>query len=148
MKSENEMYRIPEKGKIAGVCAGVAEYFGWELWLVRIVTVTGTLLSGNLFVIGYFLAWFIMDKKPQGKGDVHLRTSRARRVKKGKGWHAEPEENERVEIKEKVWQAGEPPRRAFKDIKHKFAKVETRLRNVEKYVTSSEYQLNKEINSL
>ena len=31
------LYRIPQSGKIAGVCAGIAEYFNFETWLVRVL---------------------------------------------------------------------------------------------------------------
>ena len=71
---------------------------------------------------------------------------------RGKGWHNEPvseqDEDKKVEVKAHVWQAGEPPRQAYFDIKHKFKRIEDRLRKVETYVTSSEYQLNREINKL
>ena len=28
---DKKLYRDPQNGMIAGVCAGVAEYFGWEI---------------------------------------------------------------------------------------------------------------------
>ena len=34
-KQIKQLYRIPEHGKIAGVCAGLAERFDIETWLVR-----------------------------------------------------------------------------------------------------------------
>ncbi len=54
----------------------------------------------------------------------------------------------KVEVKTKVWQAGEPPKQAFHDIRNRFEKAEVRLRKMETYVTSREYQLNKEISRL
>ena len=30
------LYRIPQSGKVAGVCAGIADYFNFETWLVRV----------------------------------------------------------------------------------------------------------------
>ena len=38
------LYRIPQSGKIAGVCAGIAEYFAIETWLVRVLAVSIFLL--------------------------------------------------------------------------------------------------------
>lgn len=63
MNIKRELYRDQEKGRVAGVCAGLAEYFGWELWLVRIIFVSGFLLTGgSFFFVGYVVAWFILDK--------------------------------------------------------------------------------------
>ncbi|MCV2883152.1 envelope stress response membrane protein PspC [Aestuariibacter sp. AA17] len=153
MKQKRELYRISEKGKIAGVCAGVAEYFGLEVWLVRILTVTGFfLLAGPFVIVTYIAAWFILDKKPKGglgkaaQESAHLSDGKSYR---GKGWRNDDElDDGKVEVKTNVWQAGEPPKQAFFDINRKFLKIEQRLRNVETYVTSSEYQLNREINKL
>ena len=44
MRSGNSLYRDTENGRIAGVCAGIAEYFKIETWLVRILTVTAFFL--------------------------------------------------------------------------------------------------------
>lgn len=152
MNCRKELTRDPDRGKIAGVCAGLAEYFGIELWLIRILVVTAFFLSAGTFVIvSYIAAWFILEKKPAGRHPIpnsfkghssHFRHA-------GKGWHNVPEdEEEKVKVKSKVWQSGEPPKQAFMDIQQRFAKNEQRLRNIETYVTSSEYQLNREINSL
>ncbi|MFT5674240.1 MAG: phage shock protein C [Paraglaciecola sp.] len=151
MNTRKDLYRDPDKGKIAGVCAGLAEYFGLELWLVRILVVTGFfLLAGPFVIVAYIAAWFILDKKP-GTTDKHdvFKHQKSSRATTGKGWHNSSEQEEgKVEVKGKVWQAGEPPRQAFHDIKQRFERNETRLRKIETYVTSSEFQLNREINSL
>jgi phage shock protein C len=49
--------------KIAGVCAGVAEYFDLDVSLVRVVW----LVAGVLTVIGclsYPIAWIVMPEEP------------------------------------------------------------------------------------
>ena len=151
MKSSKQLQRDTENGKIAGVCAGFADYFGIETWLIRIATVAATLLlAGPLLPVFYIAAWFILDKKPVERGfsahhEVHSSVSQS----KGKGWHNETTDlDKKIAVKAKVWQAGEPPRQAFYDIKQQFSRIENRLRKVETYVTSSEYQLNREINKL
>ncbi|NCP64034.1 MAG: envelope stress response membrane protein PspC [Paraglaciecola sp.] len=148
MKTHKDLYRDPEKGKIAGVCAGLADYFGMELWLVRIIFVSAFFLTAGTFVlVSYVAAWFILEKKdavPKANRDVPFQTSFK---KHGKGWHNTPEED-KVVVKSKIWQAGEPPKQAFFDIQQRFAKNESRLRKVESYVTSAEFQLNREINQL
>lgn len=46
--------------KIAGVCAGVAEHFGWNTRNVRLVWVICTLLGVGAPLIFYLLLWFLM----------------------------------------------------------------------------------------
>lgn len=48
---------------IAGVCAGIAEYFGWEVTLFRVVYVVVSILSvafPGIFV--YLILWVVMPK--------------------------------------------------------------------------------------
>jgi len=155
MKTFGSLHRDPSKGKIAGVCAGIAEYFGMEIWLVRILTLTGFfLLAPPFFFVGYIAAWFILEKKPRGlstksRDDEFASSPPPPNRAKGKGWHnVSEQESEKVVVKSKVWQAGEAPKQAFIDIKQRFAKNETRLRKMETYVTSSEFQLNRELSKL
>jgi len=154
MKTFGSLYRDPSKGKIAGVCAGIAEYFGMEIWLVRILTLTGFfLLAPPFFFVGYIAAWFILEKKPRGlstraRESEFTATSQYNRVP-SKGWHnVSEQESEKVVVKSKVWQAGEPPKQVFIDIQRRFANNEDRLRKMESYVTSSEFQLNRELSKL
>ena len=142
---KKELYRDSEKGKIAGVCAGIANYFGWELWLVRIIFISGVLLTGSFFFMAYIIGWFILEKKPTAE---HRKPEAFSYKNEGKGWVSNSDEEVKVEVKSKVWQAGEPPKQAFKDIHNHFGKLELRLRSIETYVTSSEFNLNREINKL
>lgn len=152
MNTRKTLYREPTKAKIAGVCAGLAEYFGLETWLVRIVVVSGFfLLAGPFILFAYIAAWFILEKRPKGETSQGHHVFEKRHTSgqsRGKGWHNVSVEEEKVVVKSKVWQAGEPPKQAFIDIKQRFEKNESRLRRVETYVTSAEYQLNREISSL
>lgn len=149
MRNGKQLYRNPEKAKIAGVCSGVAEYFGLETWLVRILVVTGFfLLAGPFIFVAYIAAWFILDKKPKYLDTVQ---TTPHTFSRGKGWtnpNGGRVKETKVEVKTKVWQAGEPPKQAFHDIRNRFEKAESRLRRMETYVTSKEYQLNKEISRL
>ncbi|MDN3683486.1 PspC domain-containing protein [Vibrio sinaloensis] len=47
--SNKELYRDTVNGKITGVCAGLANYFGLETWLVRILVISAALLGGSFF---------------------------------------------------------------------------------------------------
>lgn len=150
MRDGKQLQRDSQQGKIAGVCAGIADYFGIETWLVRIATVAATLLLAGPFVpVFYIAAWFILDKKEPESGLGSHRNASFAGKHSVKGWKSDEEDDDRkIEVKSKVWQAGEPPKQAFYDIKQRFVRIETRLRKVETYVTSSEFQLNREINKL
>lgn len=150
MKQVRGLYRNADNARIAGVCAGIADYFGIETWLVRILTVTGFfLLAGTFVFVAYIACWFILDKKPAD--GVYVDHEPKTGSQMGKGWKNAASafsNTNRVEVKTKVWQAGEPPRQAFHDIANRFQEAEKRLRKMETYVTSREYQLNREISRL
>lgn len=48
--------------KIAGVCAGIAEYFNLDPTLVRIAFVIGTIASQGSFLLAYFILSIVMPK--------------------------------------------------------------------------------------
>ena|SRR5581483_5090653 len=52
-------------GKIAGVCAGFARYFGVDVTLVRVIWLVLTIWPLPLFgVVSYIVAWIVMPKEP------------------------------------------------------------------------------------
>lgn len=163
MKTGTSLYRDPKNGKIGGVCAGIADYFNLETWFVRILTVTAFfLLAGPFILVTYIAAWFILDKKPAGEyyasgadrfcDDVNTAQSGFVNKVRRKSSHTEnstsTSEERKIEVKSRVWQAGEPPREAFFDIQERFRVAELKLRRLERYVTSKEFELNREISRL
>lgn len=121
------LYRSTDRQKLAGVCAGLADYFGFETWLVRVVVASAIILTGifGLPLLAYIILWLVLDKAPSGKSKTQVHT-----------------------VKSHVWQAGEPPRQAFKEVVTRFEKLEFRLRRLEKEVTSNEFSLKHEISKL
>ena len=69
--------RSPSKGTIAGVCAGLADYFGTDVVLMRlifvIIALVGAIVGG---VIVYVAAWIIM---PAGESEPAPATGRVLR---------------------------------------------------------------------
>ena len=50
---------------IAGVCGGLAEYFGWPAFRLRLVWVIGTLFSAAFPGVLFYLAlWYLMPEEP------------------------------------------------------------------------------------
>ena len=45
------------KGRmLAGVCAGAAEYFGWDVTLVRVLVAVVSIITGGMGVLAYLAA--------------------------------------------------------------------------------------------
>jgi len=143
-KSRGELYRDPSRAKIGGVCAGLADYLGWESWLVRILVVSGVLFGMPFLVMIYVAAWFILDKKPVLLRDQHGDYQKEN-AKKTAGRDSF---DTSIKVKARIWQAGEPPKQAFHDIRRKFNALEKELRKIESYVTSTEFTISREINKL
>lgn len=151
-----ELYRNPARGKIAGVCAGIADYFGWETWLIRILVVSGVLFGMPFLILGYIAAWFILDKNP--KAQAKMANAKFHRTEASSHYHKDnaqadqhseyEQANESIKVKARVWQSGEPPKQAFHDIRRKFGSLEKQLQGIEQYVTSSEFTVAREINKL
>lgn len=50
--------------KLAGVCAGIAEHFGWDITITRVVYTLATIfLAGFPGIIIYAILAFIMPEK-------------------------------------------------------------------------------------
>jgi phage shock protein C len=147
-----KLNRIRSQGKVAGVCAGIAEYTGLETWLVRVIWFSGLLFSGFLFIIVYIAAWFILDvKEEQGYSSNVKRGGKDQWSRFGVRDEVELARDEidrAVHIKRNVYQSGEPPRMAFRDITQQFRGIEDRIKDMESYVTSNEFTLKREINRL
>lgn len=50
--------------KLAGVCSGIAEYFGWDVTLVRIGTVVVSCLYGA-GILAYIIGAIVMPNKAE-----------------------------------------------------------------------------------
>lgn len=65
METENNhrLYRSPNR-MIAGVCAGIAEFFGLNVTSVRLATLL-LLLFGGLSLWVYIMLWLIVPRAPK-----------------------------------------------------------------------------------
>lgn len=57
------LYRSRSNRYIAGVCGGVAEYFGWDPTLIRLLTLASLILPGTQVIV-YIIAWVVMPNEP------------------------------------------------------------------------------------
>ena len=56
-------YLDKRNAKLSGVCAGIADFTGWDVTLIRIATVLGTVLAwGGLIIVYALVAWLAQPK--------------------------------------------------------------------------------------
>jgi phage shock protein C len=124
------MRRIPERGVIAGVCAGIAEYFDWNVRLLRAILVIVFIFSGAFpILVIYAVLWYVMD--PVSEADYRERYSRSFTEPAGGGAHA----------------TSERPA-TMTELKARFARLEERLGSMEECITSNEFELRRELKKL
>lgn len=144
-KIKRELLRDDRNGKVAGICAGLADYFGWELWLIRIVLVASVLMGfGGFLVVLYIAGWFVLEKKSVAE----RRMANQPYGFSNEQFQAPTVVDKPVELKTRVWQRGESPRQALIHLNQQFEHIEQRIRHIETYVTSNKYQLDREISRL
>jgi phage shock protein C len=55
-----KLHRVLAGKKLAGVCAGFAEYFDMDVTLMRLIWVGLALIPPHLGVIGYIVSWVVL----------------------------------------------------------------------------------------
>ena len=61
-----KLYRIEKGRKLLGVCGGIAEYFGIDPSLIRLIWVVVTLVTAFwIGLVAYFGAGFILPNKSE-----------------------------------------------------------------------------------
>jgi phage shock protein C len=63
MEPKRKLYRSRANRTIAGVCCGLADYFGVDPTLIRVIFVVLNLLGGAGIVL-YLLLWIIVPNEP------------------------------------------------------------------------------------
>jgi phage shock protein C len=123
--ARTKFYLDKQNAKWKGVCAGIADYTGMDVTLIRIGLVILTVLGGFPWtLIAYWITAWMAPAKP---GELYTQN---------------PEE-------QKFWQGVRSnPRRTARDVRSKLRQIDRRLADVETYVTSSDNQLAREIERL
>lgn len=122
--SRTRFYRDKRNGKLCGVCAGIADYTGFDVALVRICFLAAMFMSGGGVLPFYFIAAVVAPTKP--------------------------EVFERVDREEQqFWQGVRAsPARATRDIRSRLKDIDRRLADIESYVTTENRSLAREIEQL
>jgi phage shock protein C len=136
--------RYPDEGYIGGVCAGVSEFLGWNVRLIRALAVL-TFVFGGFFpiVLVYGLLWYVMEETrgtPPLSGDDggHFRTGGGDRGGGSGGAYSERRHG-----------SGSGSRyTSSADLKSRFSRLEQRLSSMEECITSNDYELRRELRKL
>jgi phage shock protein C len=66
MAARTQFYLDKQNAKFKGVCAGVADYTGMDLTLVRVAAVILTIVTNGLLLLAYLAAVWVAPTKPTG----------------------------------------------------------------------------------
>jgi len=117
------LYRDKFNAKLMGVCSGIADYTGVNVFWVRLGAIALTFMTSGMTIPAYFIAGILLNKKP-----AHL--------------YGDADET-------KYWQrVRQSPKRTAREIRARFRDVDRRLAEVETYYVSSNPRLTAEIERL
>lgn len=121
--SRTKFYLDKQNAKWLGVCSGIADYTGFDVTLIRIGMVLGTIFGSGTLLVAYLVIAWLANPKPTGLYDT-------------------------IED-QKFWQGvRQSPARTTRDVRAKFRDIDRRLADVETYYTSRNSSLANEIESL
>jgi phage shock protein C len=121
----HRLERNLRKAKIAGVCAGLADYFGWRVKWVRVGAILATVFFFPLPIFVY-AAGAVLMKRP-----------------------SEERLASRSSEEERFWRTySVKPKATYGELRHRFRAIETRVERMEYAVTSNEYGLRKQFRDL
>ncbi|MES3007391.1 MAG: PspC domain-containing protein [Pseudomonadota bacterium] len=144
-----QLYRNTRSKRIAGVCSGIAEYLEVSTRKIRLVTILSFFLFGPFTFFLYGVLWIVLEKNPTGGRLDHRRRGRRRR-------NSEPTSTVDPDFEpdfEPITQSPESLSNAsialsLQECSVAFGKIETRLRDVEAFITSKKFRLHCEINRI
>jgi phage shock protein C len=123
--SRTRFYRDKRNGKFLGVCAGIADYTGFDVTLIRVCLVAAIIMGSGAPLLLYFIAAFMTPDKPRefaATDDIEQR---------------------------QFWQGVRAsPTRTARDIRSRFKDIDRRLADIESYVTTENRSLAREIDQL
>lgn len=116
-------YRDKVNGKVAGVCAGLADYTGVDALWIRVGLVALVLAGSGLPLLAYILIAIMAPVRPVGLYED--------------------------EDEQRFWQGVRAnPRRSARDVRASFRELDRRLADIELMYTSKNHRLEAEIEKL
>jgi len=132
--SQGRFTRNADRAVLGGVCAGIADYFGFNLRVTRLLAIIAFFVAMPVTILTYIAVVLLVPAESAGysrKVDREIRRKRRRMSRR-----------ERREAAE------EARREAADALGERARSLDERLARVEKYVTSSRYNLDREFRNL
>ena len=127
------LYRNKRDGWIGGVCAGLADHFNIEPWVVRLVVFGSFFFFNMLTVWAYLGACIVMAPRPKGPVEQEYQYD--------EDLHADRPRN-------MFRYRSAPPGERLKRARQRLDETLGRVENMERYVTSRRYELDKEFSKI
>ena len=131
---ERRFVRNGDRAVLGGVCAGVADYFGFNTCAVRTLFIISFFLFMPFVAIAYIALVLLVPAESSRREYIVEREVRTRR--------------RRMTRKERKAAAEEERRQAREAVRERYRSLDERLARIEKYVTSSRYDLDREFRNL
>ncbi len=122
------LYRDTDRAVLGGVCAGLSTYLGFNLKVTRFLCVIAFLCAFPFAVVAYLLAVLLI---PASSTPAHLRDEVNDELRK-------------EALREEILRA----RPTVDEVRERYKSMEERLAKIEKYVTSSRYELDEKLRRL
>ena len=117
---------------MACVCSGLADHFDVAHWVMRLVFVCGFLFTGTVAVLAYIVAWVLLAPRRMGEMADTMEYDERRREYRPRN----------------VFRYGEDVTTRLRAARRRLEQSTRRIEDMESYVTSRHYQLNKEFADL
>ncbi len=131
---ERRFVRSSDRACLGGVCAGIADYFGFRLCAVRAIFVVALFVAFPFAVLTYLAIVFLVPADSTRYEYVVERKVRCRRRRMTRTERREADAEEKARNAERV--------------RERYRSLDERLAKIEKYVTSSRYDLDREFRNL
>lgn len=139
-RRQSGLYRDRDRGKVCGVCAGVADYFNIDPWKTRIVALAGLFFMPQITIPAYFIAYFAMEDKPYYRRMTDRyeepEVVRSDEVETGASMDSSDTSDSSVEVI------------SLAEVRARFDENEQRLRVMESFVTSPAFELQREFRKI
>jgi phage shock protein C len=138
------LYRNTREGKIAGVCAGLADHWDVAHWVVRLMWIAAFLFTGTLALWIYLAGWALLAPRPGRWSTTGGSDSDGEEVE----IEMEYDERHHDYRPRKVFRYSDSSSVRLQRARERLDAALGRVQAMESYVTSRQYRLNREFSRL
>ena len=143
------LYRDRDRGRLGGVCAGLAQYFRMRLWKVRTIALVALFIIPTVMVIAYVLALIFLPNAPAYQQSSYFeRSARANKKRARRDTYGAGADTFTDASRSEGLEAPAPSQASVKRTKTKFHDLEARLQEMEAYVTSRRFKTDRAFRDL